>query len=130
MSNFKWLIGLAVVVVVIGAYWAFSRTGNKPTPVPSSGQVAGQSKASYFDENASVMFFYSDQCGWCQKEKTVLGELAKDGYRVKPMDVAANPDYWQQYQVTGTPTFIAKNGDKLNGYKEKDELKKWLDEHK
>lgn len=93
-------------------------------------KVAGANTADYFDENATIMFFYSDLCSWCNKEKEVLAELAKEGYKVKPMNVRDHPDYWQKYSISGTPTFIAKNGDKQVGYMVKEELKKFLDEHK
>ena len=85
---------------------------------------------SPYDENAKVMFFYSESCGWCQKEKQVLDELAKDGYKVKPMDVKANPDIWTQYKISGTPTFIAPDGQRLVGYTEKEKLKEFLEKYK
>ena len=88
-------------------------------------------EAAYFDENSPVLFFYSDNCGWCTKEKTELEALAPEGYRVKPMDVGKNPNYWEKYSISGTPTFIANNGEgeKSSGYMVKDELKKWLDKN-
>ena len=36
----------------------------------------------------------------------------------------------KQYNVTGTPTFIADNGDRLVGFQTKDQLKAFLDQHK
>jgi protein-disulfide isomerase len=58
-----------------------------------------------------------------------LQELGKEGYRVKPMDVAKDENLWQKYNIQGTPTFIAANGDTLVGFREKPELKNWLDAH-
>ncbi len=128
-------ISLGVLLLVITAFASIAYYKNQKNN--EQGNVAGvqaaatsSPSAAYFDDNATTMFFYSDYCGWCQKEKTVLEELAKDGYRVKPMDVKAHPDYWDKYQITGTPAFIAKNGQKKTGYMEKDILKVWLDQNK
>jgi len=76
------------------------------------------------------MYFYQDTCSWCIKEKEILQKLGNEGYRVKSMNISKNVDLWQQYNVSGTPTFIAKNGDRLEGYHDYDSLKTWLDQHK
>jgi|GEM_PF-564975 len=133
-----WMVVLGIVILV-GIIYAISYFG-KPkdsgevksaVTTQSEPSISGEVNTSLFsDENASVMFFYSDLCGWCNKEKLVLADLAKDGYRVKPMDVKAHVDYWQTFQISGTPTFIAKNGQKHTGYMEKADLKKFLDENK
>jgi protein-disulfide isomerase len=94
----------------------------------SGGTITG--KEAYFDPNATVMEFYQPNCSWCQKESAVLEDLAKQGYRVKPMDTAADQSLWTKYNVSGTPTFVAANGDKLEGYQTEDKLKAFLDAHK
>ncbi|MEM7823872.1 MAG: thioredoxin family protein [Candidatus Aenigmatarchaeota archaeon] len=93
--------------------------GNVPTAPPE-----------YFDNNASVMFFYQDGCPWCAKEMTVLERLAKDGYRVKPMHLDTNPEYWTEYNIQVTPTFIGPDGARLNGYHDTDALKGFLDNYR
>jgi thiol-disulfide isomerase/thioredoxin len=138
MKNNRWILGLVIVVVAIGilSYLGFKRDtsgANKAGP-----QTAGESSGApiYFDDNASVMYFYQDTCGYCIKEKDVLTQLGNQGYRVKPMNIGANhpenQSWWQQYGVSGTPTFIAKNGDKLEpiGYQDYGPLKAFLDKHK
>lgn len=130
MQNKNWILGLVVVVVAIVALgiWGF-KSNVKP-------QVAGQSASlpSYYDDNATVMEFYQDSCSWCIKQKTVLEELGKEGYKVKSMNIGPNyPDHqswWKDYNVSGTPTFVAKNGDRLEGYQAADKLKVFLDSHK
>jgi len=126
MQNKNWILGLVVVVVAIVALgiWGF-RSSVKP-------QVAGQStsSASYYDDNASVMYFYSDYCSHCVAQKSDLEKLATDGYRVKPMNVGEHEDYWQKYSIEGTPTFVAANGDKLVGHQDITKLKSFLDSHK
>jgi hypothetical protein len=86
--------------------------------------------ASYFGSDSGVMFFYRDGCPWCEKEKTVLALLAKDGYTVKPMHLDSNPDYWEQYGIKATPTFIGPDGKKLIGYQEYAPLRSFLDSYK
>ena len=134
MENKNWMFGLVVLIIIVGlSAWGFSKSKTNPIK-----DVAGTSEpavteitdTSFFDDNAKVMMFYSDGCGWCQKEKVVLSELSPEGYRVKPMDVGKNPDLWKQYNINGTPTFIAANGERQEGYMEKDALKVWLDAHK
>lgn len=97
---------------------------------PQTPQGPSKPQISYFAEEAKVMYFYSKTCGWCQKEEEVLKELAKEGFAVKPMDVGENPSLWQEYQIEGTPTFIASNGERLVGYHDKETLRKFLEKHR
>ena len=101
------IVGL-ILIVGLGLY-GFLRVSKKEitaNPVPSqSSQVAGEQIASaeYFSDDAKVMYFYSDFCHWCQKEKDeVFPELGKLGYQVKPMNVGENPDLGKQYNISGT----------------------------
>lgn len=127
------IIGL-ILIVGLGLY-GFLRVSKKEitaNPVPSqSGQVAGTTTESYFSDDAKVMYFYSDFCHWCQKEKDeVFPELGKQGYKVKPMNVGSDPSLGQKYNISGTPTFIAENGERLVGFQTIDPLKTFLDAHK
>ena len=109
-----------------------SVSANVSAPV-SSGCVNADAPGSatpYFDNNASVEFFYRDGCIWCQKEQEVLTLLAKDGYRVKPMHLDSNPQYWKEYNIVATPTFIGPDGKKVIGYQEYMPLKALLDSYK
>ena len=83
----------------------------------------------FVNDASPVMYFESPKCHFCLQQKPILLELADEGFRVKDMDVLANPSYWQQYNITGTPTFVAGNGDRLVGLQAKDKLKDWLQEH-
>lgn len=132
------LISIIALIFVVGlglvGYLKLSKKEVVANPLPSieNQQVAGATAdQSFFSQDAKVMFFYSDYCHWCQKEETeVLTPLAKEGYSVKPMNIGENPAFGQQYNVTGTPTFIAQNGDHLVGFQTQDVLKNWLDQHK
>lgn len=128
------LITIVGLILVVGlglvGFLKLSKKEIVANPVSSSPVIAGTAAAEYFSDDAKVMYFYSDFCHWCQKEKDeVLIPLGKDGYRVKPMNVGEKPDLGTQFNVNGTPTFVASNGDRLVGFKEKNELKSWLDQH-
>ncbi len=127
----KWHIGLIVVILVVlvaSLVWYF-RSPQKEESQVSTNQGEEES-VEYFDETAKVMYFYSENCSWCVKQKEVLVELAKEGYRVRPMDVGADSQLFEKYNLQGTPTFISDNGEQLVGYQAKEELKTWLDKHK
>jgi len=125
------LPSLFVLIIVGLLIWGGTTVQKNKNSNTNSANTNQEASAPYFDENAKVMFFYSDLCSWCNKEKEeVLTPLAKEGYRVKLMDVKAHPDYFKQYNIEGTPTLIAPDGTKITGYKEKDELKAFLDKYK
>ncbi|KKQ17967.1 MAG: hypothetical protein US31_C0012G0008 [Berkelbacteria bacterium GW2011_GWA1_36_9] len=132
------LVSIIALILVVGlglvGYLKLSKKKVIANPLPSteSQQVAGISTAKpFFAEDAKVMFFYSDFCHWCVKEENeVLTPLVQEGYKVKPMNVGEKPELGQQFNVTGTPTFIAENGDRLVGFQTKDVLKAFLDAHK
>ena len=130
MKDKSWILGLVIVVAVIVALgvWGFKSNTNK-TPAENNTPVA-----NYYSDDANVMEFYQDSCSWCIKEQSVLSELGAQGYKVKPMNIGANyPDHqgwWKDYNISGTPTFVAKNGDRLEGYQAADKLKAFLDSHK
>lgn len=112
----KTLALIVAAVLVIGAGFF----------ILSSGSASAK---GYADDNSPVMYFYSATCKYCQAQSPVLEELSKEGYRVRLMDVGARPGYWDQYKVSGTPTFIAANGDRQIGFTEKEVLRAWLEAH-
>ena len=93
------------------------------------GFIAAQSAAEYYDGASPVMYFHSAACHFCQEQKAVLAQLSAKGYRVKSMDVGITPGYWQEYGISGTPTFLAANGDTKVGLTPKEELEPWLEAH-
>jgi len=135
MKKIGLFLGLLFVLAFAGASCNNSNenSNNQTEPTATESQVAGASsteKPEYFSDDAKVMFFYSDYCSWCVKQKEVLAELGKEGYRVKPMNVGENQDLWKQYNIEGTPTLIAPDGTKSTGYAEKDRLRTFLDKYK
>jgi len=93
---------------------------------------AGQNQTQpYFDDSANVMYFYSPNCSHCNDEKPILTELAKEGFRVKPMNTMDNASIADQYKIKGTPEFISqKDGARLQGFQQKEALKSWLEAHR
>lgn len=109
----KWLVVLAILVIVVLGYGLSSHA------------------PSYFDDASPVMYFYSDSCHWCLQEKPLLEKLAFEGFRVKPMDVGRNPQYWTQYSIGGTPTFLVNDSaaTRHEGYMEEPALRAFLESH-
>ncbi|AKM81980.1 TPA: thiol reductase thioredoxin [Candidatus Berkelbacteria bacterium] len=137
MKNNRWILGLIVVIVTIAALgiWGFKTNNNNPTAAgPQTVGSVDLDNQPYYDDNANVMEFYQDNCSWCIKEQAVLKELGDQGYRVKAMNVGSNhPEnqgWWKEFNVSGTPSFIAKNGDRLEGFQTAEKLKSFLDSHK
>ena len=125
------VLGLVIIIGLgISGYLNLTKKDKQGSVAQPSASATVAGATDYFSEDATVMYFYSDMCHWCQQEKEVLSELAKEGYRVKPMNVGNNPELWKQYNIEGTPTFVAGNGERLVGYNKKDPLKAWLDKNK
>jgi thiol-disulfide isomerase/thioredoxin len=138
MEKNKLISGMVILIIIVAglSYWGFKSnvgksTGNGPQV---SGATTDLENQAYYDENAKVMEFFQDTCSWCIKEQPILQKLGEEGYRVKPMNIGSNhPDnqgMWKQYNVSGTPSFVAGNGDKLEGYQSYETLKAFLDNHK
>lgn len=139
MENKNWIVGLiALVIIVVVAIIGFGKIGNKnisgaSTTKSEVKQITGQE--DYFSADAKVMYFYQPTCHYCLLQSPILSELAVEGYRVKPMDGSKDPSVWagfegSKYNVNGTPSFIADNGDRLEGMQQKEALKAFLDAHK
>lgn len=109
------LLAIVAIAVVLIAAFAFVSTA-KPAK-------------NFGDDASPVMYFYSETCEFCKKQMPILQDLSKEGFRVKLMDVGAHSEYWQQYSITGTPTFLAPNGDRHVGLTGIDELRTWLSAH-
>jgi len=127
-----WPIVTIIIIVGFGLFiWGSAKNKNQTNnnPSSSSNTVANE---EFFSENAKVMYFYSENCGWCKKEKEeVLSKLGKEGYKVKPIDAAVDPDIFDKYNVSGTPTFIAIDDNaRLDGFQDYDTLKSFLDKYK
>ncbi len=125
------IIAIIVVAAVAGIIWYNHDTGKTKGVSDSTteNQSSNTQTASYFDDNAKVMYFYSAGCHYCVQQKAALESLASLGYKVKSMDVGAHPDYWEKYNIEGTPTFVAENGTKLVGLQTKEKLQQFLDEN-
>ncbi len=85
----------------------------------------------YFDNASPVLYFYQDSCTHCIAMKPILYQLADEGYRLKGINFASQPDLYTQYGVTGTPTFVGTNtGTRLDGEQNITALRQFLDDNK
>ncbi|MDP2717481.1 MAG: thioredoxin family protein [Candidatus Micrarchaeota archaeon] len=113
--NLKLVLGGVLAVVVLASIYL----------------AVGGSPLAFADDASPVLYFYSDTCQFCLKQKPILEELSAEGYRVKLMDVGRNTALWRQYNISGTPTFIADNGkgERLVGLTPKDQLRAFFDQN-
>lgn len=119
MKKYVFVFLIAVFTIIIGAV-IFSYVSKTSTE---------KSKSQALPQSKDILYFYSDTCHWCQKQKPIVEELEKEGVKFKYMNIGENRDLINQYNVESTPTFIL--GDKrLEGYKSKDVLKKFWEENK
>lgn len=129
MKKYVFIFLISVFAIIIGAI-AFSyitKTESNKTTGQNSTQTTQQNEAPA--SNEEILYFYSDNCHWCQQQKPIVEELEKEGVKFKYMNIGENRDLINQYNIEGTPTFIL--GEKrLDGYKNKDILKKFWEENK
>ncbi|MEK7447755.1 MAG: thioredoxin family protein [Patescibacteria group bacterium] len=119
------LIGI-LLIGFIGVIGYVKVSENKPKNNENQTQTE-----VYFDDSATVLYFYSPNCSHCNDEKPILTELASEGFRVKPMNTQDNASIADQYKIKGTPEFVSqKDGARLEGFKEKEPLREWLSQHK
>ncbi len=111
MKLSHWLIALVALIVIAG--FVFSMGSGNAVP--------------YFDSSSPVKYYYSDSCTHCIAMKPILTKLAGEGYRVNPQNVDKNPALWND--ISGTPTWIAANGEKIVGQQSEEVIKAWLDSH-
>lgn len=53
-----------------------------------------------------VLFFTQKGCLPCERAKSRVEEMRKQGLKVTEVDYRENPELFHQYEVTTTPTFI------------------------
>lgn len=83
-----------------------------------------------FDENIKngikFVTFSASWCGFCQKQKPILKELANENIWIGEVDPDENPSLVQRYGITGFPAFLLFKDGKVianfAGYKTKYEL--------
>lgn len=83
-----------------------------------------------FDENIKdgikFVAFTADWCGYCQKQKPILKEIADQNIWIGEVDSDRNPSLVQRFGINGFPSFLLFKEGKLlaqfAGYQPKYEL--------
>ena len=80
----------------------------------------------YIKSGVKLVAFTADWCGFCQKQKPVLSEIAQQNIDIGEIDADSNLSIVQQYGISAFPSFLLfKNGHllaKFAGYRPKYEL--------
>ncbi len=80
-----------------------------------------------FDEKTKdgvkLVAFLADWCGYCQRQKPILKEIAEKDIWIGEINGDKNPNLVYKYRIDGFPAFILfKNGEiigKFAGYRDK-----------
>jgi len=89
-------------------------------------QLDEKSFDNHIKNGIKFVAFLADWCGYCQKQKPILTEIADNNIWVGIVDSDENPKLVQQYNVNAFPYFLLfKEGKQIAsfmGYKTKYEL--------
>jgi thioredoxin-like negative regulator of GroEL len=68
-------------------------------------------------KRGEVLFFNAAWCGPCRAMKPVVGQLRRQGYRMRDIDVDKNQTLAQKYGIRSVPTFVfVENGSEVNRF--------------
>lgn len=112
----KYIIGAFILLVIVFA-------------VIIAFMAAPEKKEQARISQDKIMYFYSDTCGVCIKQKPIIEELEKEGVQFEKMNVGEHQEYISQYEISGTPSFIFKDK-RLSGFQSKETIKKLWEENK
>ena len=134
----KWHFGVISIILIVFAVivvWQIGINKNNSNK-QGQGKVAGVFSG---DENISTnidltkpLFFFSETCSHCQKMKPIVTDLQSQGYQIEWVDASSsqNEELDNKYQITGVPTFVRPDGQKLIGEQDQQTLAIFLKDYK
>ena len=114
-------LGGIIVLISAVSFFVFSNKGAETGTAAIAGDILTESECK-IDE---MIFYYSDQCGWCQKvkEEGTIDKIKAMGVKVKEVDVRTGKI---EHKFNGVPTFVI-DGEIYSGYQTFEQLKELLD---
>ena len=89
-------------------------------------QINEKNFDEYIKDGVKFIAFSAPWCGYCQKQKPVLEEIANKNIEIAEINPDNNPNITNKYDVHAFPSFLLfKNGEmlgKFSGYHPKYEL--------
>lgn len=112
----KYLLLALTALVLFGVYFLSNKPGGE--------SVKGQSVVKSECEFDQLVYYYLDQCQWCQKVKNeeTLSKLEKLGVKIKKVNANVGP---VRHRFEGVPTFVI-NEEVTSGYQTFERLKEKL----
>ena len=137
----KWHFGLiSIIVIVLALIWAsnyYQSSKNNYTSAEKNQESSAATNSDSKDNSTAIdeskpLFFYSDYCPHCQKMKPIVEKLQSQGYQIEWVDANArqNEKLNYKYQITGVPTFVRPDGQKLIGEQDEQTLADFLKDYK
>lgn len=107
------IISIIIIIAIISGNVIFF-SSNKKQEIKNVSQC----------QTKEMIFYYSDECQWCQKVKNegTIEKIKELGVNVKEINIAIGPI---KHQFQGIPTFVIDNK-VYSGYKTFEELKELL----
>lgn len=100
------LIAPTAVLVAIKMFKEYRAVQNEDQAVDGVARKPGE-----------VLFFNASWCGPCRQMKPIVGQLRRQGYRLRDIDVDKNRSLAQKYGISGIPTFVfIKNGAEVHRF--------------
>jgi conjugal transfer pilus assembly protein TraF len=89
-----------------------------PVTVPGKGAANEISDKEIKDmiangpSNFGLLYFYQDNCPYCEAEKKILSFIVDRGWDVKPINIKDHPDLAARFNITVSPSLLlVKQGD-------------------
>lgn len=122
--DIKTIVGVLLFIIVccfLYKHFYSSPTKNLVRSEPTNVAI-GDMKSK-----AKLKMFYSESCGFCQKQKQILQDNGLTD-TIEMIDCSRNNELCSSEKIQGVPTFKTPSGKKVSGLQSSDKIKQLLQE--